>query len=342
MAGGRRLWAVLSVMGVLVVAGPAGADSGPAPIDSGLISITESDAVGVVLALPSDAPVPAAMTFYVPAGYGVTLTAAPGAAVGALIVGSGLFPTIGDVVVEDPATAAADPTLTACAPGPHAAVWEAGTQVLLGDVVPLRFAVDPTTGTDTALGAYRVQACWPAGQFASSPLSALGLVVESDFIAPPAQTGTYVWHALVSPFAADGVTVDTTQTKDYQGAAPWPTSVSLKQTYLAKTHTAVLSGAVVMAGAPPPAGTPVDVVATLKSGKTLAERTVVTDAAGAFQARLVLRQTATVDAVPEAYAAPCTTTAPAGCSLVVATAAIGEVHVVVKAVKPKQKPKKKR
>lgn len=339
MSGGRLL-AVLCLMGVLTLAGPAGADSGQTPIDSGLISFTEEGATAMVLTLPSDSPPPASVAFYVPNGYGVSLTAAPGAEVGALLVASGLLPTIGNLVAEDPTVAAADPTLAACAPGPHAAFWEAGTQVLLGDVVPLRFAVDPTTGTDTALGAYRIQACWPAAQFTSSRLTGLGIVVTTDFIAAPTQTGTYLWHALVSPFAADGVTVDTTQTKDYQGAVPWPSTVSLKQTYLSKSHAEVLTGRVVMAGAPPPAGTIVDVFATSKTVKTLAEQTVPTDAAGAFHARLLLRQSATVEAAPEPYSAPCTTTSPGGCSLVVATLTAGEVKLVVKP-KPK-KPKKKR
>lgn len=144
------------------------------------------------------------VTIYIPAGYRLDLTAPPGTIEGHVVLLTGSDVAVGDVVAEDPAAYADVPQAQACAPGPHAAVWAMALDFLIS---PMRAVVpvylDPTTGSETALGAYKLQTCLPLTLIPSPggwPMGSRLSEFTLDFarITNPAADGVYVWRAFVS------------------------------------------------------------------------------------------------------------------------------------------------
>ena len=95
-----------------------------------------------------------------PAGYGLNTGVAPGTTVGTVDavaqIGSTTvtIPT-GNIVADTPANYTSNPEAQACAPGAHAAVWVAHAASF---AIPLY--VDPTSSTESSLGAFKLQACF--------------------------------------------------------------------------------------------------------------------------------------------------------------------------------------
>ena len=108
-------------------------------------------------------PQPAKISIFVPTGYTLNTSQAPGTKIGTT-TGSVFardanipLPLSGDVVVAPPNTNAAP-----CFTGTHPAVWLLRLQVA-GQTINLPVAVDPTTGTNAALGAFKLVTCLGAG-----------------------------------------------------------------------------------------------------------------------------------------------------------------------------------
>jgi hypothetical protein len=151
---------------------------------------------------------PAKITIYVPSGYTINASQAPGTKIGTT-TGS-IFardaniplPLSGDVVVAPPSTNA-----PGCATGTHLAVWILDLQVA-GQRIQLPLHVDATAGAEAGLGAYKLVICLapddvPLGTPGRSPNGARLLeavfTVNNIFTTPAGQT---VWKAITTPYLA--------------------------------------------------------------------------------------------------------------------------------------------
>jgi hypothetical protein len=152
-------------------------------------------------------PQPARIQIFVPAGYTLNTSQAPGTNIGT--TSGSVFardaniplPLSGDVIVAPPNTNAAP-----CFTGTHTAVWLLRLQVA-GQSIQLPIAVDPTTGTNAAFGAFQLVTCLapadvPLGTPGRSPNGAQLLeatfTVNNIFTVPADQS---TWKALTTPYA---------------------------------------------------------------------------------------------------------------------------------------------
>jgi hypothetical protein len=152
-------------------------------------------------------PQPARIAIFVPTGYSLNTSQAPGTVIGS--TSGSVFvrdaniplPLSGDVVVAAPNT-----VVPGCASGTHLAVWQLRLQVA-GQPVTLSVFVDPTTGTNAAFGAYQLVTCLgpadvPPGTPGRSPNGAQLLeatfTVNNVFTVP---TDLSTWKALTTPYA---------------------------------------------------------------------------------------------------------------------------------------------
>jgi hypothetical protein len=152
-------------------------------------------------------PQPAKITIYVPTGYSINTSAAPGTTIGT--TSGSVFardaniplPLSGNVVVAPPNTNA-----PGCATGTHLAVWNLALSVA-GQSINLPVHVDQTTGAEAALGAYKMVVCLapsdvPQGTPGRSPNGAqlleANFTVNNIFQVPATES---VWKAITTPYA---------------------------------------------------------------------------------------------------------------------------------------------
>jgi hypothetical protein len=200
-------------------------------------------------------PVPARTQIFVPTGYTLNTSQAPGTKIGT--VSGTVFakdlnisvPGSGDVVV-----APADTSVPGCASGTHLAVWLLQLSVA-GQNLQFPLQVDPTTGENAPFGAYQLAACFPPvdvpqGTPGRSPNGAIlvdaTVTLTNVFTAP---TGATVWKALVTPYAAGTGEVNTAGTVELRSSVRQGL-VTLKTRLLSrKGRTLRVSGSVSQAGA---------------------------------------------------------------------------------------------
>ncbi|HWJ31288.1 MAG TPA: hypothetical protein VNR59_03010 [Gaiellaceae bacterium] len=151
-------------------------------------------------------PQPAKIQIFVPTGYTLNTSAAPGTVIGT--TSGSVFardaniplPLSGDVVVAPPNTNAAP-----CFTGTHLAVWLLRLQVA-GQSIQLPIAVDPTAGTNAAFGSFQLVTCLapsdvPQGTPGRSPNGAQlleAVFTVNNVFAVPAQEAT--WKTLTTPY----------------------------------------------------------------------------------------------------------------------------------------------
>jgi hypothetical protein len=152
-------------------------------------------------------PQPAKITIYVPTGYSINTSAAPGTTIGT--TSGSVFardaniplPLSGNVVVAPP-----DTNAPGCATGTHLAVWNLALSVA-GQSINLPVHVDQTTGTETALGSYKMVVCLspadvPQGTPGRSPNGAqlleANFTVNNIFQVPATDS---IWKAFTTPYA---------------------------------------------------------------------------------------------------------------------------------------------
>jgi hypothetical protein len=151
---------------------------------------------------------PARISIYVPAGYTINASAAPGTKIGST---SGTvfsrdanipLPLSGDVIAVPPTTNA-----PGCDPVPHIAVWNLALAVA-GQNINLPVHVDQLTGAEAALGSYKLVVCLspddvPVGTPGRSPNGARLLdatfTVDNVFTVPAGQS---IWKAITTPYVA--------------------------------------------------------------------------------------------------------------------------------------------
>jgi hypothetical protein len=173
-------------------------------------------ATGVTIKVSQDQsdPQPQKITAYVPAGYDLKPTGAPGTTIGTAT--GQIFATdpninlalngAGDVLVADESKLPAE-QVAACSPGPHLAVWDVHLTVF-GQALDLYVYVSATSGGATALGAAKLEVCLPpvdvpAGTPGRAPNGAKLLdatfTVNNQLTLP---TGSKRWTSLWTPYAA--------------------------------------------------------------------------------------------------------------------------------------------
>src|SRR5262245_37179939 len=202
---------------------------------------------GVAISIPAGAPELGKMTLYVPAGYGLNIVAT-GRREGHVFLDTQDDFAYGDLKAVDPAAYANDPEAQACAPGQHAAVWTMEFEFFLSqDTVTVPIFIDPTSGDEAALGAYKFQACMPLSGLASpggAPLDSrvvhLGLEFARSMV-NPTSGADYVWRAFVSNPDVSG-NPDPTTTYELRADMPLPSKLTLAGKYDGTHHRAVLTG----------------------------------------------------------------------------------------------------
>jgi hypothetical protein len=199
---------------------------------------------GVTVSIPAGAPEAGKVTLYVPAGYGVDLAAWPGTHEGDAFMLMASDFAFGDLEAADPAAYVNTPQGQACAPGQHVAVWTMQLDGSTSFTVPIY--IDPTSGAETALGAYKFQICLPLARLTSpggwpmgSKLRMLGIAFSH--MTNPSSPAVYVWRAFVSNPDASG-NPDASTTYELRSDMPLPAKLTLTGSLDRKHHRALLRG----------------------------------------------------------------------------------------------------
>jgi hypothetical protein len=120
-------------------------------------------------------------------------------------------------------------------------------------------SVDRTSGDQTALGAYRIRACFdPPSADRSVGLASyraqlvqLGLTLPSAFDLPTA-SGRHVWRALATPYAQGAARQNVSGTVEARAFAGIPQSLTIRTSYSRRANLYSVSGTVFEGGAPAP------------------------------------------------------------------------------------------
>jgi hypothetical protein len=281
----------------------------------------------------SSAPPVAKVVIYVPQGYGLNAATPAGTTVGTIDAtaeagGSSLSIPTGNIVADDPAKYTALPQAQACAAGTHAGVWVAQPANFK---IPIY--VDPTSGAETALGAYKLQVCLSSPADPTSPAPGVRLTeAELDFsrtvFTNPSARNLYVWRVLVTPYVAGTVMPNPAGTFELRGDVFIPASLTLKKkSFNKKTKRAVLTGKLTVVGIPV-GGVPVGIFSISSTGANLVARTR-TNKKGNYTVKLKVKKTMTLQAYVPSGTGACDSTpaspAPAGCTSETSTEIFGNL-----------------
>jgi len=196
-------------LAVLAIAGTAALALAGNALATQKLSVRQSATALTIRVTQAQAdPQPARIVIYVPTGYTINASAAPGTRIGST-TGSVFardvnisLPLQGDVIAEAPGSGVA-----ACDPGTHLAVWRLALTVA-GQSINIPVHVDATAGAETALGAYKLVVCLapddvPQGTPGRSPNGARLLealfTVDNIFTVPAGQS---IWKTITTPYAA--------------------------------------------------------------------------------------------------------------------------------------------
>lgn len=196
---------------------------------------------------------PLRISIYVPAGYTINASAAPGTKIGST-TGTVFsrdanipLPLSGDVVAVPPTTNA-----PGCDPVPHIAVWNLALAVA-GQSINLPVHVDQLAGAEAALGAYKLVVCLPPddvpvgtpGRSANGArLLDATFTVDNIFTVPAGQS---IWKTITTPWAG-GVpnAAGTVETRAFVANG----AITLAKKVTAPKRLVKFSGKVTQAGAP--------------------------------------------------------------------------------------------
>lgn len=210
----------------------------------------------VAVSIPAAAAEAGKVTIYVPSGYALNPSGPPGTHEGYAFMATASDFAFGELQAVNPAAYANSPQAQACAPGAHMGVWimhfEDGFFSSQSSTVPIY--VDPTSGDEAALGAYKLQACLPLAAVVSpggSPIGTplRGIELEFTQITNPTSAANYVWRAFVSNPDANG-NPDPATTYELRSDMPLPAKLTLTKRFVAKHHRARLSGRLTTSAAP--------------------------------------------------------------------------------------------
>lgn len=211
---------------------------------------------GAALTIPAGTAEAGKVTLYVPAGYGLNPSASPGTKEGEIFMFTGSDFALGDLLAVNPAAYLNTPEAQACAPGAHSAVWimDFEDEFFSADSGEVPVYVDATSGDETALGAYKLQACLPLAKVASpggTPLGSKlrGLVMELTHVTNPTAASNYVWRAFVSNPDVSG-SPDPSTTFELRSDMPLPAKLTLTKRFVHNHQRAVLGGRLTTPAAP--------------------------------------------------------------------------------------------
>lgn len=232
--------------------------------NTGTVAVSHSGAETTIhVSIPkSDNPI-AALNFFVPTGYTVTLGQAAGTEIGKIPSAAAFsydtsltLPLTGAVVVADPASIPSA-TLQAClgTTTPPAAVWMLNLQ-LSGQSLAVPMFVNPAVGAQQALGSYVLTVCLPPPDVpAGTPgRAAFGAqLIDAQFtvngIFTPATAPLIRWETLLTPYNPGVGTVNRAGTFEVRSLIA-PGAATIKVKVNPKTHAYVLTGTVTDGGAP--------------------------------------------------------------------------------------------
>ena len=199
---------------------------------------------------------PARISIYVPTGYSINSSAAPGTKIGttsgnviARDTANISLPLTGDVIVAPPTTNA-----PGCDPVPHLAVWNLALSVA-GQNINLPVHVDQTAGAETALGAYKLVVCLGASDTPPSApnhspngaqLLDATFTTNNTFTVPE---DVSVWKAITTPYAVGTGLPNAAGTVETRAIVSPGTVTIGKKVTSAKKRILRLSGKVSQAGA---------------------------------------------------------------------------------------------
>ncbi|MDQ5820496.1 MAG: hypothetical protein M3540_03555 [Actinomycetota bacterium] len=240
------------------------------PYDSRLGSVNAD--TGFALVFPATQPAPAKVVVFVPGGYGLDLGVPAGTTIGTVNAATtaGATRLRGNVVVDSPTRFTADPAAIACAgPAQHAAAWV--LQLAVGATsVPVVVFIDPTSGTETGLGVYKLQACFTSPDAGAPRITDLYFELTRG-VTNPSRLGAFAWGAFVTPFVAGTTNQNPAGTVEVRSIVPLPQVLTLKGKYDRKKKSIVLSGALTLAGQKF-AGVDVDVYGSTKPAPSTFKR----------------------------------------------------------------------
>jgi len=280
-----------------------------------------SSDVALDLVVSSPPPV-AKIVIYVPQGYGLTTSTPAGTTVGTIdamaeVGGSTLTIPTGNIVADNPANYTSLPQAQACAPGAHAAVWVAKPANFN---IPIY--VDPTSGAETALGAYKLQTCLPSPTDPTSPapgtrLTEAELGFTRTVLTNPSTPGAYLWRVFNTPYVAGTATPNPAGTYELRSAVFIPASLTIKKkSYTKKTKRAVLTGKFSLLGQALK-GIRVFVFSVASDGSVKVIGTPKTNKKGIYSLKVKVTKTTTFSALVVGPSGACDATpaspAPAGC-----------------------------
>jgi hypothetical protein len=205
---------------------------------------------------------PARVTIYVPAGFAVDTSAAPGTLIGDSYLAystssSGVDVAFGTVGARDPASGG--PAAQACAPGTHAAMWMA-TFDIEQESLEIPFYVDPTQGSEASLGAFKLVACLASPYVPVAEGGApdnlrvtelvLGLSEPGRSVITKPASGKFTWRLFTTPYVDGTATPNDGATFEARARMLLPHVMTERVRYLRKTKTVLITGRVRLLGKP--------------------------------------------------------------------------------------------
>ncbi len=130
------------------------------------------------------------------------------------------------------------------------------TLSVAGQTVPVPVYVDPTTGTESALGAFKIKVCFgppdvPAGTPGRAPLGVQALdanfTVDSVF-SLPSGSDTLAWRALFTPYVPGKGVPNVAGTVEARSFVGLPGAISIRASYVKKKNAYRISGTVAEGG----------------------------------------------------------------------------------------------
>lgn len=236
------LLACTGVMGLMLAGSALAAFTPTIAIRHAPPTLNSSGATSIRVAVPRDDDPLFKATIYAPPGYTAVLSQASGTQVGTVEaqvqvrepIAGAVLPLTGTITAANPAAY----TTNQCAPGTHGAVWLLSLQAA-GQTLTVPVYVDQTVGTETAIGAVKLQVCLPSPNI---PASAGGATFGAKLIlaqlnftqgvfTTPNNSGTFRWQMIATPWPA---TVpgppNAAGTVNAQGRVALPARVTLRAT----------------------------------------------------------------------------------------------------------------
>jgi hypothetical protein len=279
--------ATLVFAGNALAANTATIAASHAPMSSGA-----SGATTLHINIPQATDPIAVITIFVPTGYTANLSGAPGTSIGTVEAtafsrtNNLTLPLSGSVSTANPASFTAQSTRCAQTPN-SAAVWVLNLTVA-GQAIALPVYVNPTSGAQTALGAYKMSVCLAPPDIPESQGGAAqgAQVLDTKFtvngiFTTPSTAGVSRWESLFTPYNPGRGTPNLAGTFEARSLTGIPATLGLGVKYNKKTKRYVASGKAAEGGAGV-AGATVTLLRGLSATKQTKVGAAKTSAAGTF------------------------------------------------------------